>query len=119
MPLPIQTSPLFDKTLKKHADLRIVNQLKLFIEFKTNNPSEKFGAKDYPMVTKGPFGKVPALQHAALTQDHSIFYTVKGSVLRLYGIFTHKEAGIGNSPNIKTQKKLGSVMSRQEFTNHK
>ena len=107
---------LFDKTVKKYAkNPQVVGKLEEFIHFKSANPVEPFGAKDYPMVKKGPWGIVDGLRHAALTQDVSVFYSVKSGDLRLYGVFSHKEAGIGNTANVKTQKQLASTMKNQDF----
>jgi len=110
---------LFDKTVARFIkDPQVTAKLDEFIAFKSANPGEPFGAKDYPMVKKGPFGVVDGLRHAALSQDVSVFYSVKGGDLKLYGLFTHKEAGIGNTPNIKTQKQLAKTMKKQDFNEY-
>jgi hypothetical protein len=110
---------LFDKTIQRFAhDPQVAAKLDEFVAFKIANPAEQFGAKDYPMVKKGPFGVVDGLRHAGLTQDASVFYSVKGGDLKLYGVFTHKEAGIGNTPNIKTQKQVAKTMKKQQFSEY-
>lgn len=111
---------LFDKTVARFIkDPQVTAKLDEFIEFKSANPAEPFGAKDYPMAKKAPMGRaVDGLRHSALTQDISVFYTVKGGDLRLFGLFTHKEAGIGNTANIKTQQKLAKTMKKQDFTDY-
>ena len=113
----IYKGKLFDKTVERFImDPQVTAKLDEFIAFKSANPAEQFGSKDYPMAKKGPMGRaVDGLRHAALTQDVSVFYTVKGGDLRLFGVFTHKEAGIANTANIKTQKQLAKTMKKQQF----
>ena len=111
---------LFDKTVARfNKNPLVANSLDKFIEFKSASPAEPFGAKDYPMAKKGPMGRaVDGLRHAGLTSDISVFYTVKGGDLRLFGVFTHTEAGIGNTANIKTQKQLARTMKKQDFSDY-
>jgi mRNA-degrading endonuclease YafQ of YafQ-DinJ toxin-antitoxin module len=116
----IYKGKLFDKTVARfNKNPLVADSLDKFIEFKSANPAEPFGAKDYPMVKKGPMGRaVDGLRHAALTQDVSVFYTVKGGDLRLFGVFSHKEAGIGNTANMKLQKQVAKTMKKQQFSEY-
>jgi hypothetical protein len=90
-----------------------------FQSAKAQNPGAPFGGSDHPMISRGPLGKeIPKLRHAHLTRDLSVYYTVSGRdpvEVKLYGIFAHNESGTGTPANIKRQKNLARVMSRQSF----
>jgi hypothetical protein len=117
------TSPLFKKTYaeKTQAVPGLAAKFTDFVNAKTNNPIQQFGKNDTPMISAGPMGRaVPGIKHAHLTQDLSVFYTMGGrnpTMFYLYGIFSHKDSGTGNSPNVKAQKSLGQQMANQQFTN--
>lgn len=115
-------SPLFKQTYAdktQHSD-SLKSKVADFISVKSQNAIQQFGKNDTPMISAGPLGRaVPGIKHAHLTQDLSVFYTVEGrnpTLIKLYGIFSHKESGTGNSANIKVQKSLGQQLSNQSFT---
>lgn len=122
MTVRFQMSPLFKKTYTERTQSTpgLASKVADFISVKTQNPIQQFGKSDTPMVSTGPLGRaVPGIRHAHLTQDLSVFYTIEGrnpTLIKLYGIFGHKESGTGNSANIKVQKSLGQQLSNQGFT---
>jgi hypothetical protein len=62
--------------------------------------------------------EVPKIRHAHLSHDISVFYTVSGSnptLIKLYAIMTHDEAGIGQPINYKKQKGVAKKMANQVF----
>jgi mRNA-degrading endonuclease YafQ of YafQ-DinJ toxin-antitoxin module len=90
-----------------------------FIQFKTANPLQPYGATDKPFVGKGNFGTViSSLRHAHLTNDIMVVYTISGRnpiEFHLYGVFSHDELGIGQPANIKRQKAAAKRLSNQSF----
>jgi len=115
-------SPLFKQTYtdRTRGTPGLAAKVADFISVKTQNPIQQFGKNDTPMIGTGPLGRaVPGIKHAHLTQDLSVFYTIEGrnpTLIKLYGIFGHKESGTGNSANIKQQKSLGQQLANQGFT---
>lgn len=116
----VHTCPEFDSTFKHHAKATqgAVDAVKKFIDHKKVTSLEPYGSKDYPMIKDGPIGRaVAGIKHAHLTQDVSIFYRLSGSGdtrnLHLYGIYSHKESGTGNSSNLKIQQQVGKRLSSQ------
>ena len=114
-------SPLFVETYKQKVQGNPVVAQK-FAEFKASkahNPIQKFGAKDYPIPQGRPLSRdVPGLQHAHLTHDLSLFYSVEGrnpTKIKLYGIFGHDEAGTGQPANVNRQKSTAKQMGNQPF----
>lgn len=105
--MKIRKSSFFDETSRKHY--QIADKVTKFIASKVENPAEPFG-KDTFFVSAGPIGRTGLkLKHAHLTQDIAVVYRVHGrdpQFLDLYGIYSHKELGTGNTPNLKTQKKV-------------
>jgi hypothetical protein len=97
-------------------DALVTAKFKDFVEWK-NLKLDAYGSKDYPMNSRAPLGSmVPGLMHAGLTQDVSVFYKIHGRkprYLDIYGLFRHKDIGIGNTPNIKKQQKYAKVFSRE------
>jgi hypothetical protein len=60
--------------------------------------------------------KVPKLRHVHLTRDFSLFYSVDGrdpTVIKLYGVFDHKQSGTGTPSNINRQKNLAKQLGNQ------
>lgn len=108
----VQSGTMFDETSKKYPALQ--SKILDFIALKTANPSQKFGSSDYPFNADGPLGKMK-LKHAHLSQDISIFYKMAGSpsTLYIYGLFSHKESGTGNTKNNNLQKSLASKLKNQ------
>jgi mRNA-degrading endonuclease YafQ of YafQ-DinJ toxin-antitoxin module len=115
-------SELYSKTLidKARAKPIIGQKMQEFRKFKSENPLQSFGSKDYPFIANGHYGTaVPGLRHAHLTDDLSIVYTISGRdpiVFKLYGIFSHSELGTGQPANMKRQKSLAKRMAGQEFS---
>jgi hypothetical protein len=114
------TCPLFDKTLAEKSNIPgVAEKFNSFVEQKTANPAAPFGSKDSPFMNAGPLSMaVPKLRHAHLTRDLSVFYTIGGkdpTVIRLYGIFSHKDSGTGTPGSTAKQKSLGQRMKYSEF----
>jgi len=89
-------------------------KLQEFLRTKQQNPLQKFGSKDYPF----HHAHLSGYLHAGLTNNLSILYSISGSnphVIKLYGIFTHDELGIGQPANIKIQKQMSKQLSNQVF----
>lgn len=110
----VKTCPLFDTTVQRHKD-EIENPLKRFIEFKRQNPLKPINKSDYPFTNEGFFR---GFTHAHLTHDISIWYTLSGHnprILKLYGVFTHEEAGIGTPAKRPLQRQLRSRLDQQTF----
>ena len=108
----VQSGTIFDETSKKYPALQ--NKILDFVALKSANPSQKFGSSDYPFNADGPLGKMK-IKHAHLSQDISIFYKIAGSpsTLYLYGLFSHKESGTGNTKNNNLQKSLAVKLKNQ------
>lgn len=90
----------------------IKDRLKEFIAQKMSNPTAKFGKDDKPFVDV-----IPA-NHAKLTSNISIVYTLSGSnprELRLYGVFAHDDIGTGQPSNQRKQKNFAAKMNNQMF----
>jgi len=117
----ILVSPLFVETFSQKV-LNNPSVAKKYEEFKNskkNNPLQNYGARDYPMIGKGPIGQqVPGIRHAHLTQDISVFYTIEGrnpTKIKLFGVFGHADSGTGTPSNIKRQQAVGKQMKNQQF----
>lgn len=112
--LMVQRTKTFDDSLAKfkHNQL-VIKKLKSFIEFKTQNPRDPFGGKDYPFKGDGP---LKGIGHAALTGDVRILYRIhwgnEPPVLQLLMVARHDDIGTGNPPNIKRQKQTYDRISR-------
>jgi hypothetical protein len=116
------TSNLFNETFdkKKRQYPFIQQKLNEFLATKQSNPLDLYGSSDRSFSPGGFFANsVPKLRHAHLSHDISIFYTVTGAdpvYIRLYGLFTHDESGIGTPPNRKIQKTVATKLSNQNFS---
>jgi len=113
----IRKSGLFDQTVADKANQfpNLPGKIQEFLAFKTEHPGQPWG-KDTPFVSAGPLAKVPKLRHVHLTRDFSLFYSVDGrdpTVIKLYGVFDHKESGTGTPSNINRQKSLAKQLSNQ------
>ena len=114
-------SPMFDETFKQKiaSNPALAKKFEDFKYSKTHNPLQNYGARDYPMIGKGPIGQqVPGIRHAHLTQDISVFYTIEGrnpTIIKLYGLFSHADSGTGTPSNIKRQQAVGKQMKNQVF----
>jgi len=97
-------------------DAVVTEKFKDFVEYKKNHV-DAYGSKDYPMKGNAPLGSmVSGLRHAHLTQDVSVFYRVHGrnpKYLDIYGVFSHKDIGIGNTPNVRKQQRYAKKFSRE------
>lgn len=114
MPVNVRICKLYEETLAKHSGLK--ERVADFIKSKNENPLASFGSSDTHFIADGPIGKTGLkLKHAHLSQDVSIIYRLHGNptTLDLYGLFSHKESGTGNSANIKVQKSLAKKLSSQ------
>jgi hypothetical protein len=115
--LIFQKSEIYDETLSQHPNLR--NKMEDFLRLKQQNFSDPFGSSDKLFVTAGFYAKaVPGLKHAHLNRDVSIVYRIHGSsprVCDLYGLFTHKDLGTGEPPNIRKQKNQATSFSNLSF----
>ena len=111
----VRASDMLGKTLAdKPADIE--ERLREFIKFKQANPTAAWGKSDTPFISTGPLGTaIPKLRHAHLNRDISVFYTIEGrdpTVLKIYGVFRHKESGTSDASNIKIQKQLASKLKQ-------
>jgi len=116
----ILTCPLFNKSLET-VNNKIKNRLQEFINFKKNDPNQRFGKSDTPFIGTGPLQQSvrdATLKHAHLSQDDSVVYSVSGkdpTIIKLYGIFKHSDLGTGNTPNLRKQQNMGTKFSQQAF----
>jgi len=111
----VRASGMLGNTLAdKPADIE--ERLKEFIKYKQANPTAAWGKSDTNFNATGPLGQaIPKLRHAHLNRDISVFYTIEGrdpTVLKIYGVFRHKESGTSTSSNIKIQKQLASQLKQ-------
>lgn len=108
-----QIAPRYRDTVAKYSNNQsVIEQLSNFIRHKRENPLASYGSKDYPFVGNG---KLAGYMHAGLTQDVSVVYTLSGRdphTITMYGIYSHAELGIGNTPRINVQDKMGKVFKK-------
>lgn len=115
MAVEFKTSPLFLKTVEEMgiSNPAILDRFEEFKKFKSQTPLASFGSSDKPLSGQWHFGQaVPGIKHAHLSRDISVWYTTSGKdpiVIKLYGIFTHKDTGTGTPPNLKKQKSMAKV----------
>ena len=105
-------SSLFIHTLNTHKV--VADKAESFINAKLENPTQRYGASDSRFIPAGPLGKLK-VSHAHLSKDISILYRIAGTPakLYLYGIFSHKESGTSDTPNINKQKSLSTTLGNQ------
>ena len=117
-PVEIRKSRMFDQTVAEKADQlpNLSAKIQEFLTFKSANPGQPWG-KDTPFIAAGPLARaLPKLRHVHLTRDLSLFYTIGGRdpiMIRLYGVFNHKESGTGTPGNINRQKSLAKQLDNQ------
>lgn len=113
-----QYGPLWDESL---ADAikdtpNIVQKIKEFTAFKSQNPVSSYNVGDRPFKGEGIYRQyLPKAVKAHLTRDISIIYELSGRnpiVIKLYGVFTHADLGTGNPANLKIQKNMAKRLSR-------
>lgn len=113
--------PLFKETMQEKLAVNpgLREKFEDFKKTKEVNHMANFGSSDKMFNGEANFIKaVPKLRKAHLTHDLSIFYRLSGAnptVIELYGVFTHDEAGIGQPAHTGRQKQLGKKLVRQEF----
>lgn len=110
-----KTCPMFDETVDRQVDVkeRILNRVKDFMDYKSQDHRAQFGSNDIPLASGGHYG---GLSHANITQDFRVFYTKESQnpvVIKLYAVLTHVESGIATPPNIKRQAQQSTKMKRQ------
>jgi hypothetical protein len=116
MAINVRVCALFTETLGNHKGLE--QRLAAFINAKTQDPLKAFGGSDSHFIADGPIGKTGLkVKHAHLSQDVSVIYRLHGNpaTLDLYGLFSHKESGTGNTPQRKIQQNLAKRLSSQDF----
>ena len=116
MPVNVRVCDLYKETVAKYPQL--APKVADFIRAKNENPTAPFGGSDTHFVGEGPIGRLGLkIKHAHLSQDVSIIYRLHGNptMLDLYGLFSHKESGTGNNPNVKIQKSLAKRFANQDF----
>lgn len=118
IPLQVRFCDSYLASVKVHPDTG--ESIKKFITAKRQDPLASYGGSDTHFVGNGPFGGLK-LKHAHISQDLSIVYRVhsKPTILDLYGVFSHKELGTGNAPNVKTQKIMAKKFATQTFNENK
>lgn len=103
-------SSIFNDTVaaKVKQAPQLNTKLQEFMKFKLQDPTQSWGSKDKPFGGKGPIHQaMPKLRYTHLTHDIILFYTMEGRdpvTIKLYGIFSHDDIGIGQPMNIKKQK---------------
>jgi hypothetical protein len=114
-------SPLSQKTIVNVTknNPHIIKKLNNFIEFKSLNPIAPYGASDKLFRSNGFFSStIPKIKHAHLTHDISVVYVVSGfnpTSIKIYGLFSHDDMGIGQPQNINKQKSLAKQFVNQTF----
>lgn len=108
---------MFGPSVDRHPEIK--PKFQDFIEFKRQNPIQPFGKTDTKFISAGPLGMTGLkLRHAHLAQDLIVVYRVHGKnprVFDVYAIMTHGELGIGNTANVKTQKKVAKKFQNATF----
>ena len=89
-------------------------KLRQFMEVKRTNPHHAFGKRDKPFLNQGFFtAAVPGICHAHLNLDVSVVYKVDGSVITLYGMFTHADLGTGQPANKNKQRSMAQRLANE------
>lgn len=116
MAAQIRLCDLYVQTVKAHPEAAA--GIAKFIAAKSADPLQSYGGSDTHFVGEGPIGRLGLkIKHAHISQDLSIVYRVHGkpTTVDIYGVFSHKELGTGNAPNVKLQKAMGKKFTNQEF----
>lgn len=118
IPVQVRFCDSYLESVKAHPATG--DSIKKFVAAKIQDPLASYGGSDTHFVGNGPFGGLK-LKHAHISQDLSIVYRMhsKPIFLDLYGIFSHKELGTSNSPNVKTQKIMAKKFATQTFKENK
>jgi hypothetical protein len=99
----------------------ILQKIKEFRDLKSQNPLARFGSNDKSFATGGVYKKyLPKALKAHLTNDISIIYELSGkdpTKITLYGVFTHSQLGIDQTPNHKIQKNMAKKLAREDLEN--
>jgi len=118
-----QVCPLWNSTAAELLlnNKKLAQKIKDFRDFKSQNPIAAFGGSDSMFNGEGPIGKAlgERAKHAHLTQDICIVYSISGrnpTVIKLYGLFRHKDIGTGDTPNIRKQQSAADKMKDQPWT---
>jgi len=117
-----QICPLWNETAAVLLlnNKKLAERIKLFREVKAANPTARFGGSDSMFNGKAPIAKALSERawHAHLTQDISIVYSVSSrdpTIIKLYGIFRHKDLGTGDTDNIRKQQSVADRMKGQTW----
>ena len=116
MPAQIRLCDLYVESVKAHPEA--AQGIAKFMAAKTADPNVSYGKSDTHFVSEGPIGRLGLkIKHAHVSQDLSVVYRVhsKPTLVDIYGVFSHKELGTGNAPNVKIQKSMAKKFSNQEF----
>ena len=89
-------------------------KLRQFMEVKRTDPQQPFGKSDKPFLSAGFFtAAIPGIKHAHLNLDVSVVYKVDGSVVTLYGMFTHDDLGTGQPANKNRQRSVAQRLANE------
>ena len=112
----VKFGPSMERCMKAYRKAgvlqRIQKQLDRFIEHKMANPAEPFGSNDKsgaPLYAK--------FYKAHLTHDDSVVYRYdrKENVLRIYGIWSHDDLGLGNPVKPSVASDMAAKLDSQVF----
>jgi mRNA-degrading endonuclease YafQ of YafQ-DinJ toxin-antitoxin module len=112
----VRFGPSFEKSLKAYKKsgnfARISKQLDRFIAHKMSQPTEPFGGND-----KNAAPRYPKFMKAHLTHDDSVIYRYDGQtrMLRIYGIWSHDDLGIGQPPRPAASVAMNDTLLSQVF----
>ena len=97
----------------------VSNKVKEFIKLKSENPLANFGNSDKQFTSAGVYKHyLPKARKAHLSLDISIIYELSGrnpTVIKIYGVFTHADLGVGQPQNIKIQKGMAKRLTKEEL----
>jgi len=103
--------------------INILQKIKEFMDYKSQNPLALFGGKDTPLagVSGSPYSKyLPKARKAHLTPDISIIYELSGknpTTIKLLGVFTHADLGTGMPANKKRSEQMAKRLAREDLEN--
>ena len=113
-----QEGPLWEETLRDaiKASPGILQKIAEFKRAKAENTLAPFGTNDRQFTSDGIYKQyIQKAMKAHLTPDYSIVYELSGrnpTTIKLYGVFTHSDLGIGQPANIKIQKNMAKKLAR-------
>ena len=120
-PVEFRKSSIFDQTVanKSQQAPNLLAKISSFVDAKSLNPLQPWGSRDKPFGAKGPIGmSMPKLRYAHINNDLIIFYEMEGrdpTVIKLYGVFSHDDVGIGQPGSISKQKSLIQQLRHQRI----